>query len=98
MDEKTKDRLKFVDEEWKLKLNVNTGAQGAILLSLEWIRPDKDDVIPFEEVRYFSRHLKWGRYKNLIFPTNVAMQTLPQNLIKSTFTDLKDSEGRKVYI
>ena len=95
LDEKTKDRLKFVDEEWKLKLNVNTGAQGAILLSLEWIRPDKDDVIPFEEVRYFSRHLKWGRYKNLIFPTNVAMQTLPQNLIKSTFTDLKDSEGGK---
>ena len=95
LDEKTKDRLKFVDEEWKLKLNVNTGAQGAILLSLEWIRPDKDDVIPFEEVRYFSRHLKWGRYKNLIFPTNVAMQALPQNLIKSTFTDLKDSEGGK---
>ncbi len=95
LDEKTKDRLKFVDEEWKLKLNVNAGAQGAILLSLEWIRPDKDDVIPFEEVRYFSRHLKWGRYKNLIFPTNVAMQTLPQNLIKSTFTDLKDSEGGK---
>ena len=95
LDEKTKDRLKFTDEEWKLKLYVNTGAQGTILLSLEWIRPDKDDVIPFEEVRYFSRHLKWGRYKNLIFPTNVAMQVLPQNLIKSTFTDLKDSEGGK---
>ena len=95
LDEKTKDRLKFTDEEWKLKLFVNSGAQGAILLSLEWIRPDKDDVIPFEEVRYFSRHLKWGRYKNLIFPTNIAIQVLPQNLIKSSFTDLKDSEGGK---
>ncbi len=95
LDEKTKDRLKFTDEEWKLKLFVNSGAQGAILLSLEWIRPDKDDVVPFEEVRYFSRHLKWGRYKNLIFPTNIAIQVLPQNLIKSSFTDLKDSEGGK---
>ncbi len=95
LDEKTKDRLKFVDEEWKLKLYVNSGTQGTILLSLEWVRPDKDDVIPFEEVRYFSRHLKWGRYKNLIFPTNVAIQALPQNLIKSSFTDLKDSDGGK---
>lgn len=95
LDEKTKQRLKFSDEEWRLKLNVNAGTQGTILLSLEWVRPDKDDVYPFEEVRYFSRHLKWGRYKNIIFPTNVAMQALPQNLIKSTFTDLKDSEGGK---
>lgn len=95
LDEKTKARLKFTDEEWRLRLSVNAGAQGALLLSLEWKRPDKDDAYPFEEVRYFSRHLKWGRYKNLIFPTNVAMQSIPQNLIKSSFTDLKDSEGGK---
>lgn len=95
LDEKTKERLKFTDEEWKLILNVNTGAQGTILLSLEWKRPDKDDVYPLEEVRYFSRHLKWGRYKNLIFPTNIAMNSLPQNILKSSFTDLKDADGGK---
>lgn len=95
LDEKTKERLKFTDEEWKLVLNVNTGAQGTILLSLEWKRPDKDDAYPLEEVRYFSRHLKWGRYKNLIFPTNIAMNSLPQNLLKSSFTDLKDADGGK---
>lgn len=95
LDEKTKERLKFTDEEWKLVLNVNTGAQGTILLSLEWKRPDKDDVYPLEEVRYFSRHLKWGRYKNLIFPTNIAMNSLPQNILKSSFTDLKDADGGK---
>lgn len=95
LDEKTKERLKFTDEEWKLVLYVNSGAQGAILLSLEWQRPDKDDVYPLEEVRYFSRHLKWGRYKNIIFPTNIAMNSLPQNILKSSFTDLKDSEGGK---
>ena len=95
LDEKTKERLKFTDDEWKLVLNVNTGAQGTILLSLEWKRPDKDDVYPLEEVRYFSRHLKWGRYKNLIFPTNIAMNSLPQNILKSSFTDLKDADGGK---
>ena len=95
LDEKTKERLKFTDEEWKLVLTVNTGAQGTILLSLEWKRPDKDDVYPLEEVRYFSRHLKWGRYKNIIFPTNIAMSSIPQNILKSSFTDLKDADGGK---
>lgn len=98
LDEKTKERLKFTDEEWKLVLNVNTGAQGTILLSLEWKRPDKDDVYPLEEVRYFSRHLKWGRYKNIIFPTNIAMSSIPQNILKSSFTDLKDADvGKFIY-
>ena len=95
LDEKTKERLKFIDEEWRLVLNVNASQGGALLLSLEWKRPDKDDVYPLEEVRYFSRHLKWGRYKNIIFPTSIAMQSIPQNLLKSSFTDLKDAEGGK---
>ncbi len=95
LDERSKNRLKFTNEEWRLVLHVNTSQAGNILLSLDWKRPDKDDEYPFEEVRYFSRHLKWGRYKNIIFPTNVAMQSLPQSLIKSTFTDLKDSDGGK---
>ena len=95
LDEKTKQRLKFTDEEWKLVLYVNSSQAGALMLSLEWQRPDKDDVYPFEEIRYFSRHLKWGRYKNIIFPTNIAMQSIPQNLLKSSFTELKDAEGGK---
>ena len=98
LDEKTKERLKFTNDEWKLVLNVNSGSQGTILLSLEWKRPDKDDVYPLEEVRYFSRHLKWGRYKNVIFPTNIAMSAIPQNILKSSFTDLKDAEcGKFIY-
>ena len=95
LDEKTKQRLLFTNDEWKLVLYVNSSQAGALLLSLEWQRPDKDDCYPFEEVRYFSRHLKWGRYKNIIFPTNIAMQSIPQNLLKSSFTDLKDSDGGK---
>ncbi len=99
LDEKTKERLKFTDKEWKLVLNVNLSATaGNLLLSLEWQRPDSDDVYPFEEVRYFSRQLKWGRYKNIIFPTNVAVQSVPQNITKASFTDLKDAEcGKFIY-
>ena len=65
------------------------------MLELFWTRPDKDETYPFEEVKYFSRQIKWGRYKNLIFPLNIAMNELPQNIIKSTFTDLKDADGGK---
>ncbi len=99
LDEKTKERLKFMDEEWKIVLNVNLSATaGNLLLSLEWKRPDKDNVYPFEEVRYFSRQLKWGRYKNIIFPTNIAVQAIPQNITKASFTDLKDAEcGKFIY-
>lgn len=99
LDEKTKERLKFTDREWKLVLTVSTtSTPGTLLLALEWHRPDSEEVYPFEEIRYFSRHLKWGRYKNIIFPTNVAIQSIPQNIIKSSFTDLKDAEcGKFIY-
>lgn len=95
LDEKSKQRLKFSDKEWGLTLSVNSSNVGNVMLALEWKRPDKEDVYPFEEVRYFSRHLKWGRYKNLIFPTKIPVNSVPQNLTKSSFTDLKDSDGGK---
>ncbi len=98
LDEKTKRRLKFTDQEWRLCLSVNYAAAGALMLALEWHRPDKNEIYPFEEVRYFSRHLKWGRYKNIIFPINVNVGAIPQNLIKASFTDLKDTEcGKFLY-
>jgi len=95
LDEKSKQRLKFTDQEWRLKLSVNSSNVGNVMLALEWKRPDKEDSYPFEEIRYFSRHLKWGRYKNLMFPTNIAVSEIPQNLVKSSFTDLKDADGGK---
>ncbi len=95
IDGRTKKSLKFSNKEWRLTLSVNFSMVGNVLLSLYWNRPDKDELLPFEEVRYFSRQLKWGRYKNIIFPTNIAVSTLPQNLVKSTFTDVKDAEGAK---
>lgn len=95
IDGKTKAKLEFKDEEWKIQLNVNFSMVGNVLLALYWRRPDKDELYPFEEIRYFSRQLKWGRYKNIIFPTNASVSALPQYMIKSTFTDVKDADGAK---
>jgi len=95
IDGRSKARLIFKPEPWKLVLSVNFSMVGNVLLSLHWHRGDKEDVIPFEEVRYFSRQLKWGRYKNVIFETDVTISSIPQNLIKATFTDVKDADGAK---
>ena len=98
LDEKTKERIRFTDKEWSLNLDVSTTSVNGgtnIVLELFWTRPDKDETYPFEEVKYFSRQIKWGRYKNIIFPINIAMNELPQSIIKSTFTDLKDADGGK---
>ena len=98
LDEKTKERIMFTDNIWTLNLDVSTtNVNGGtnIVLELFWTRPDKEETYPFEEINYFSRQIKWGRYKNLIFPINIAMNELPQSIIKSTFTDLKDADGGK---
>ena len=95
IDGKTKERLRFDDQEWELALSVNFSMVGNVLLSLSWERPDGSDSYPFEEIRYFSRQLKWGRYKNVIFPTTTPVSALPQSLIKASFTDVKDADGAK---
>lgn len=98
LDEKTKERIMFTNNMWSLNLDVSTtNVNGGtnIVLELFWTRPDKDEHYPFEEINYFSRQIKWGRYRNIIFPINVAMNELPQSIIKSTFTDLKDADGGK---
>ena len=87
--------LQRSDKEWELALSVNFSMVGNVLLSLTWERPDGSDSYPFEEIRYFSRQLKWGRYKNVIFPTTTPVSALPQSLIKASFTDVKDADGAK---
>jgi len=95
VDAKTHKKIKFSDETWKLCLSVNVSYIGNVLLSLYWVRGDGSEIYPFEEIRYFSRQLKWGRYKDIIFQTDVQVSILPQYLIKSSFTDIKDAEGGK---
>ncbi|MCR5266599.1 MAG: DEAD/DEAH box helicase [Cyanobacteria bacterium RUI128] len=95
LDERTKERIKFSEETWNLMMEVEAANNGDLTLALYWDRPNSDEVYPFEEIKYFSRQLKWGRYKNVIFPINVAMNELPQYIIKQTFTDLKGADGGK---
>ncbi len=95
IDAKTHKKLKFSKDAWELKLSVNISYIGNVMLFLYWQTPDEGEIYPFEEIRYFSRQLKWGRYKDIIFPTNAPVSVLPQNLIKSSFSDIKDADGGK---
>jgi superfamily II DNA or RNA helicase len=95
IDSKNKKRLEFKNQLWKLVLSVNVSLVGNVLLSLHWHRPEPENVYPFEEIRYFSRSLKWARYKNVIFQTDTPLSVIPHFLTKSTFTDIRDADGGK---
>jgi SNF2 family DNA or RNA helicase len=95
LDIETKTRLVFVKDPWQLVLSVNVSLVGNVLLSLHWKRPDPVDVLPLEEVKYFSKYAKWGRYKNIIVPLDTALSKLPNHLLRSTFTDIRDADGGK---
>ncbi len=95
VDAKTHKKIRFEEDTWKLCLSVNISYVGNVLLSLFWERPNGEEIYPFEEIRYFSRQLKWGRYKDIIFRTDAQVSILPQYLIKASFTDVKDAEGGK---
>ena len=95
IDAKTHKKIRFADDIWNLCLDVNVSYVGNVLLSLYWKRPDIDEIYPFEEVRYFSRQLKWGRYKDVIFQTDASVSVIPQYLTKASFSDIKDADGGK---
>lgn len=95
LDAETNKRIVFKNNPWQLVLAVNVSLVGNVLLSLHWRRPDPVDVLPLEEVSYFSKHIKWGRYKNIIIPLDTALSTLPYYLTRSTFTDIRDADGGK---
>ncbi len=95
VDSESKKRLLFQTEPWKLTLKVNVSVVGNVLLSLQWNRPEPEDILPLEELQYFSKNVKWGRYKNLIVPLDTELAKLPGHLTKTTFTDIKDADGGK---
>ncbi len=95
IDAKTHEKIRFAEDIWNLCLDVNVSYVGNVLLSLYWKRNDIDEIYPFEEVRYFSRQLKWGRYKDVIFQTDASVSVIPQYLTKASFSDIKDADGGK---
>ncbi len=95
IDSETEKRLLFLSEPWKLVLKVNVSMVGNVLLALHWHRYVPEDILPIEEVFYFAKFVKWGKYKNLVFPLDTALSKLPGHLTKSTFTDIRDADGGK---
>ncbi len=97
IDAKTNKRLIFKDgkEPWHLILAVNVSLVGNVLLSLHWKRPDNQELLPLEELKYFSKQMKWAQYKNIIVPLDTMLSKLPHYLTRSTFTDIRDADGGK---
>lgn len=95
IDSETQKRLLFSATPLQLVLKVNVSIVGNVLLSLHWIRTSPDDEYPLEEIYYFSKSAKWGKYKSVIFPLDTALSKLPHHLTKSTFTDIRDADGGK---
>lgn len=92
-DSETQKRLVFSSVPLKLVLKVNVSIVGNVLLALHWQRSKPDDELPLEEIFYFSKSIKWGKYKSVIFPLDTALSRLPHHLTKSTFTDIRDADG-----
>lgn len=95
IDADSNKQLIFSESAMELILSVNVSLVGNVLLSLHWKRSNPDDIYPLEELKYFSRHLKWARYKNKIFPLNIALSSIPHHLTKGSFTDIRDADGGK---
>jgi len=103
LDSETQKRLIFQSLPWRLILKVNVSLVGNVLLALHWHKPIKtgenetqdEEVLPIDEVFYFAKFVKWGKYKNYIFPLDTALSKLPGHLTKTTFTDIRDADGGK---
>lgn len=88
-------RLVFEQDPLFLLMSVNVSTAGNVLVSLHWIRQEPYDAYPLEELTLFGKDVPWGLYKNKIYPLSNKMSELPNYLIKSSFTDIKDADGGK---
>lgn len=79
----------------KLVMNVNLSMIGNVLVALHWNRVNPDDIFPYEEVKLFGKKIQWGLYKNTLFPIETSVGELPKFLARSTFLDIRGSDGGK---
>jgi len=95
IDANTGEILEFDQNTWNLVLSVNVSVAGNVMLALHWHKPNDEEVLPFEEVRYFSRVSKWYKYKNVFFKGDIPLAIVPQFTTRATFTDVRDADGGK---
>lgn len=94
--EKTGLLIRFETEPLRLLLSVNASMAGNVLVSMHWHKGGAvSDVYPMEEVYLFGRDIKWGFYNNRIYPLVASLRNMPGHLIRSSFYDIRDSDGGK---
>ncbi|MFM7469758.1 MAG: SNF2-related protein [Vampirovibrionales bacterium] len=53
------------------------------------------EEIPLEAMRIFSKEVPWGQYRQTLYPLSIRLSMLPKHLVKSTFSDIRDTDGGK---
>ena len=76
-------------------MSVNVSMAGNVLVSLHWIRQEPYDAFPLEEIVHIGRDVPWGIYRNRVYPLANTLASLPKELTKSSFTDIRDADGGK---
>lgn len=93
------ERLIFETVPLKLVMSVNVSMAGNVLISLHWHRPESGgrplDIVPLEEVTMLAKDVRWGIWKNHVYPLANTLNALPNHLSKSSFTDIRDADGGK---
>ncbi len=93
------ERLIFETVALKLVMSVNVSMAGNVLISLHWHRPESEgrplDIVPMEEVTILAKDVRWGIWKNHVYPLANTLNALPNHLTKSSFTDIRDADGGK---
>ncbi len=88
-------RLIFESDPLFLLLSVNVSMAGNVLVSLHWIRQEPYDAYPLEELAMLGRDVPWGILKHRVYPLSNTLASLPKDLTKSSFTDIRDADGGK---
>lgn len=88
-------RLIFESDPLFLLLSVNVSMAGNVLVSLHWIRQEPYDAYPLEELTMIGRDVPWGILKQRVYPLSNTLSSLPKDLTKSSFTDIRDADGGK---
>jgi hypothetical protein len=70
-------------------------AQHQLLVDKQGEKHPVIEEIPLEAMRIFSKEVPWGQYRQTLYPLSIRLSMLPKHLVKSTFNDIRDTDGGK---
>jgi hypothetical protein len=92
-------RIIFEPDPLKLVMGVNVSMAGNVLISLHWIlvpsENHPEDAYPIEDVDFFAKDAPWGIRENHVYRLNNTLNSLPNYLTRTSFTDIRDADGGK---